>query len=85
MADTYKKRTRAWDNIKATRRRVEKDVSAYHRARRALINLDADDEIMSMYKGGMCVAIINSYCGTDVTFHNPYSLQGQFFKSKGST
>ena len=50
MADTYKKRTRAWDDIKAARRKVEKHTRVYHRARRALINLGADAETMSMYK-----------------------------------
>lgn len=49
-ANTNKKRTRAWDDIKAARRRVEKHVRSYHRARKALMNLGADEDIMRMYK-----------------------------------
>jgi hypothetical protein len=50
MADTTKKRTRAWDDIKLARRQVEQHVRCYHRARRALHNLGADDETLTMYK-----------------------------------
>jgi len=49
-AKNNKQRTRAWDDIKNARRQVEKNVRHYHRARRALASLGADDKIMSQYK-----------------------------------
>jgi hypothetical protein len=49
-AKNNKERTRAWDDIKIARRQVEKNVRHYHRARRALVSLGADDKIMSQYK-----------------------------------
>lgn len=49
-ANTNKKRTRAWDDIKAARRQVEKHARSYYRARRAMINLGADEETMIRYK-----------------------------------
>jgi hypothetical protein len=50
VANTTKKCTRAWDDIKSARREVEKNVRSYHRARRAIINLGADEETMLTYK-----------------------------------
>jgi hypothetical protein len=49
-AKNNKQRTRAWDDIKIARRQVEKNVRHYHRARRALVSLGADNTIMSQYK-----------------------------------
>lgn len=49
-ANTTKKRTRAWDDIKKARDRVEQHVRSYHRARRALINLGANLDVMERYK-----------------------------------
>jgi hypothetical protein len=49
-AKNSKQCTRAWDDIKNARRQVEKNVQHYHRARRALASLGADDKIMSQYK-----------------------------------
>jgi hypothetical protein len=49
-AKNNKQRTRAWDDIKIARHQVEKNVRHYHRARRALASLGADDTIMSQYK-----------------------------------
>src|SRR5882762_6055130 len=45
-ANTNKKCTQAWDDIKAARQQVEKHVRSYHRARKALLNLGADEDIM---------------------------------------
>ena len=49
-ANTTKKRTRAWDDIKKARDQVEQHVRSYHRARRALINLGANLDVMEVYK-----------------------------------
>lgn len=49
-ANTNKKRTRAWDDIKAARRQVEKHTRSYYRARNAIINLGGDEETMLRYK-----------------------------------
>ena len=49
-ANTNKKRTRAWDDIKAACCQVEKHARSYYRARRAMINLGADEETMIRYK-----------------------------------
>ena len=49
-ANTTKKRTRAWKDIRLARQRVAKYVRCYHRARHALINLGADNDALSRYK-----------------------------------
>lgn len=49
-ANTTKKRTRAWKDIRLARQRVAKYVRCYHRARHALINLGADNDTLSRYK-----------------------------------
>src|SRR6267154_5803442 len=49
-ANTTKKCTRAWDDIKKAWKRVEQHVRCYHRARRALINLGANSDVMERYK-----------------------------------
>jgi hypothetical protein len=49
-ANTTKKRTRAWADIKKVRQQVEQHVRCYHRARHALANLGADLETMEKYK-----------------------------------
>ena len=49
-ANNNKQRTRAWDDIKTSRRRVEKHVRNYHWARRALMELGADAQTLSQYK-----------------------------------
>jgi len=49
-SNTNKKRTRAWEEIKVARQRVEKHVRRYHRARRALIRLNADSATMLKYQ-----------------------------------
>ena len=43
-------RTRAWDDIKASKIKVNKHVRAYKRARRALKHLGADNTILSKYQ-----------------------------------
>ena len=50
MANTTKKRTRAWSDIRRARHQIEKFIRCYHRARHALINLGADEETLSRYK-----------------------------------
>ena len=50
VANTTRKRTRAWDDIKSARQQVEKNIRSYHRAQRAIINLGADKETMLTYK-----------------------------------
>jgi hypothetical protein len=49
-ADTTKKRTRAWKDVKAARNKVEKHARGYRQARRALVRLGAGDDIMEIYQ-----------------------------------
>jgi len=49
-ANTSVGKTKAWDDIKAITRKVNKHVTAYRRARKALERLGADETIMDRYQ-----------------------------------
>jgi hypothetical protein len=50
IAQGQKARTRAWDEVTSIEEKIKKEVAIYHRAREALVQLGAEEDILKQYQ-----------------------------------